>query len=293
MRLISTTTISLPLSTPSTSRKRMQAYRAVAAPPALNLIPAAGIAAFGWAFWHLQGIRLEPVLLVMWFAGGLLIYNADRIGTDAADEINVSDRVRRDAKFANLRGLLIVSAGLTLTAVPLLIGSLRLTTLVLVGTVTAIGYSVRLPLLSCRIKDVPIVKTLFPPLAITVAIAGMPLLCSEVVLPEKFAPAIGWAAAVLLFNVILCDMRDITGDRITNVRSWPAICGVRNSALTLLGLIGVMLLSCPLPILFNTAVVGYLGITALAFPAASRRQWYYDWLVDGVLFVPVIVVLSS
>jgi hypothetical protein len=35
--------------------------------------------------------------------------------------------------------------------------------------------------------------------------------------------------------------------------------------------------------------LGYLAAAAVCFPIVRARQWYYDCVVDGVLFVPLLL----
>lgn len=255
---------------------------------ALNFIPAIGIPAFGWTVWRLLGVSLHPLLPLLWFAGGLLVYNLDRAVADPADLTNIPRRVQRDAAFADSRRALMAVAALLLFAGPLLLGAWQVAAVIFAGTVVCVGYSVRLPLLPVRIKDVPVVKTFFPPLAITVALMGTPLLLLPE-LPTGFGAATVWVLGILLANVIVCDLRDLPGDRESRVVTLAVLCGGPG---TVAALAAVFLLTAAASVWQLYVAVGtlcYLAAAAVCFPIARARQWYFDCVVDGVLFVPLLL----
>lgn len=255
---------------------------------ALNFIPAIGIAAFGWTIWHLLGVSLHPLLPLLWFAAGLLVYNLDRAVADPADLTNIPGRVERDAAFAGSRRALMAAAVLLLFAGPLLLGAWPVTAAISVGTVACVGYSVRLPLLPVRIKDVPVVKTFFPPLAITVALMGTPLLLLPE-LPTGFGAATVWVSGILLANVIVCDLRDLHGDCKNRVVSLAVLCGGPGTVAVLAAVFLLTVAASTWQLHVAVGTAGYLAAAAVCFPIAKARQWYYDFVVDGVLFVPLLL----
>jgi len=255
---------------------------------ALNFIPAIGITVFGWTIWHLLGVSLHPLLPLLWFAGGLLVYNLDRAVADPAGLTNIPGRVERDAAFADSRRALMVAAALLLFAGPLLLGAWQVAAVIGAGTVVCVGYSVRLPLLPVRIKDVPVVKTFFPALAITVALMGTPLLLLPE-LPAGFGAATVWVSGILLANVIVCDLRDLHGDRESRVITLAVQCGGRGTVAALAAVFLVTAAASVWQLHVAVGTVGYLAAAAVCFPIARARQWYYDYVVDGVLFVPLLL----
>ena len=131
---------------------------------ALCIYPALGIAAFGAAIAQLAKSAIWPGA-GLWFAGGLLVYNLDRGVADPADAHNTPHR--RPDQDRNARRVIMALAVLTL----LLLSGPHLWYIVLPGAIGCLAYS--LPICGVRIKDLPAVKTLFPPLAITVAYAAI------------------------------------------------------------------------------------------------------------------------
>jgi hypothetical protein len=255
---------------------------------ALNFVPATGITVFGWTVWHLLGVSLHPLLPLLWFAGGLLVYNLDRAVADPADLTNIPGRVQRDAAFADSRRALMAAAALLLVAGPLLLGAWQVAAVIGAGTVACVGYSVRLPLLPVRIKDVPVVKTFFPALAITVALMGTPLLLLPG-LPAGFGAATVWVSGILLANVIVCDLRDLRGDRDRRVVTLAVLCGGPGTVAALAAVFLLTAAATAWQLHVALGTVGYLAAAAVCFPIARARQWYYDYVVDGVLFVPLLL----
>ena len=131
---------------------------------ALHFYGSAGIVAFGWALSRLLHFECGRYL-PLWLAGALLVYNLDRLKIDPADAINTPERVQRCARLRKAAGIIVfVSAGAIL-ACPALLRDRPLFFLVLCGGFISLNYSV--PLLGFRFKDLPLVKTLFPPTVLT------------------------------------------------------------------------------------------------------------------------------
>ena len=65
---------------------------------ALHIYGAAGLAAFGWAMGWLLETAARP-WVPLWFCGGLLIDNADRLRRDPADAVNVPARTAASARY--------------------------------------------------------------------------------------------------------------------------------------------------------------------------------------------------
>jgi 4-hydroxybenzoate polyprenyltransferase len=104
--------------------------------------------------------------------------------------------------------------------------------------------------------------------------------------------------------MILCDLRDRAGDRRTGIRSLPVWLGEKRTRLLLVTLLafiealglaalagarepqaGAWLLSCILAPL-------YLGGLLIAM-RAPRSERFYEWAVEGMLFLPAIAVLAD
>ena len=261
--------------------------RFFAAIQALHFYGSAGIVAFGWALsrlLHLDCARCLP----LWLAGALCIYNVDRLKPDPSDTINTPERARRCARLRTTSiSITAVSAGAIL-ALPALSADWPLFWLALAGGLVCLNYSV--PLIGFRFKDLPLIKTLFPPTMLTAAYFA-PLLLERHLSPWPFMTAIAWTWCLLLFNMILCDLRDIEGDLATGIHTLAVLLGRTNTFRTLallLAVIGGLAMGngwLPVGVLYCAGL-----LVALRKP---RCEAFYEWWVEGILFVPAAVYALS
>ncbi len=276
---------------------------------ALSLYGAAGIAVFGWAMAALVG-ESAAHWLPLWFCAALVIYNADRIRRDPSDALNVPARAAASARLRTAGSVTLAVAALVLVALPAWRRDWLTLALVLGGSVVCLGYSI--PVLGVRWKDVPLVKTLFAPTIVTAAIFGL-IFRAEIstvpgvaMLPQgsdlfrllyRLTFLVPWAWCYLLFNMVLCDLRDLAGDRQCGVRSIPVVWGEKGARglLWALAVSGQVLLAVILAHDDSAAVVlTFLSVLTGAYQAwllhATRRprsESFYEWAVEGMLYVPV------
>ena len=118
---------------------------------------------------------------------------------------------------------------------PLWIGNGGL--LLLTGLALPLSLSYSFPLLGPRLKDVPVVKTLFAPLVVLTAVLAPPILLQGLAVSPALLLAAGWSWALLMFNMVLCDLRDIEGDRAAGTKSLPVLLGETGTQGLLWGLI--------------------------------------------------------
>ena len=266
---------------------------------ALSLYVAAGITSVGWALSTLAGWDAQP-WLPLWFCAALLVYNADRLQGESADSLNVP---RRTAVSERLRGLnltLIAMASAVLLLLPAARRDWRTLALVIAGAIVCLNYS--RPLLGFRFKDVPLLKTFFAPTIVVTALIGLPLV--HEVLPKHgayFAIVTAYAWALLLFNMALCDLRDLNGDRRSGIVSLPVVLSAKRTRHFLWILLAVMealalsvLVSAPAEltrtwIIISSGIPCYLGSLLLAL-RSPRSEGFYEWWVEGILFLPALAV---
>jgi 4-hydroxybenzoate polyprenyltransferase len=259
---------------------------------------AAGIASFGWAICHLLGWRAAPYL-PLWFCSALLIYNADRLRRDPVDALNIPQRAAASARLRKLSLTVLVVAALVLVGLPIVRGDWLTLALIAMGAPVCLGYSA--PIFGFRFKDVPLLKTLFAPTIVSVAVVGLPWF-------HEGAPPVGASLALtvfrswcfLLFDMILCDLRDLEGDRRMGIRSLPVSLGEKRTRAFLWALLAVIeILSltaaaqapAPLAAAWRLACVAgplYLGGLMIA-SRAPRSEGFYEWCVEGMLFLPALV----
>jgi 4-hydroxybenzoate polyprenyltransferase len=266
----------------------------------LNLYGAIGIAAFGWAVCRLLDWPAAP-WLPLWFCAALLIYNADRLRPDPADAINIPHRAAATARWRWLSRIVCALATLGLITLPLVRHDWLTLGLVLGGALVCLNYSV--PLLGFRWKDVPLLKTFFAPTVVSAAVLGLPWLHLGVATDASTLALTALRAwSFLLFNMLLCDLRDLAGDRASGVRSLPVALGetrTRWLLVALLVLIEALALAAftqaperHQPAWRLACILGplYLGSLLLAV-RQPRSERFYEWAVEGMLFLPALAVV--
>jgi len=228
----------------------------------------------------------------LWLAGALLVYNLDRLKRDPADRVNTPERVRWHGMLRRWSWLLTAAGGAVLVLWPLWTGNGGL--LLLTGLAVPLSLSYSFPVLGTRMKDVPVVKTLFAPLVVLSAVLAPPILLQGLRVGPALLLAAGWSWALLMFNMVLCDLRDIEGDRAAGTKSLPVLLGGGGTQGLLWGLIAAGALCAVVhdwPIL-AWATVALLAPLALA--ARRRRdEAFYEWLAEGTLFLPALVELGK
>jgi 4-hydroxybenzoate polyprenyltransferase len=266
---------------------------------ALHLFGAAGIAAFGWAVCRLLGLDAEP-WVPLWFCAGVLVYNVDRLRRDPADGLNLPRRAKATRRLRRLSLLLAAAAAATLILLPVWRGDWSTLVLILLGVPVVLNYSV--PIRGRRLKDVPYLKSFFAPTLVLLAVFGLPLVHTPWAFPLLATPLVAtWAWGLLVANMLLCDVRDIPGDRQTGVVSLPSEIGIERTrrliwalAAVTGGLAAQMMLFGP-----NTtrgawmavALAGTLYVSGLALAVSwPRSERFYERWVEGLLFLPAVIV---
>ncbi len=277
---------------------------------ALSLYGAAGIAAFGWAMgWlmELDTLRWRP----LWFCGALLIYNADRLRRDPADALNVPARTAASARLRTASAVTLTLAALVLIGLPVWRRDWPTLAIILGGSVICLGYSI--PLVGYRWKDVPFIKTLFVPTVVIAAIFVLAVLRDLPPFNPWFAPPVAndflsvcffgaflvpWAWCYLLFNMLLCDLRDRAGDAQCGIRSIPVVFGEKGTRglLWALAVIGQILLAAliharlieDLPLASLALLTGLYQAYLLQATRRLRSERFYEWAVEGLLYVPAL-----
>lgn len=268
----------------------------------LHLYGSAGIAAFGWAVCRLLDWPAAP-WVPMWFCAALLIYNADRLRIDPADAVNIPHRALAAARWRGLSRIVCALAAVGVIGWPLWQRDWLSVGLVLGGGIVCLNYSV--PLFGFRWKDIPLLKTFFAPTIVAASILGLPWLhlgAETNLAAVLFTSFRTWA--FLFFNMLLCDLRDLAGDRASGVRTVPVALGEERTRLLLVALLvliealTLLMIGEASPAYRATwqliAVVGpiYLGGLLIAV-RRPRSERFYEWAVEGMLFLPALAVLAT
>ena len=267
---------------------------------ALSIYVAAGITSFGWALCHFAGWDAGP-WLPLWFCAALLIYNADRLWSDPADVWNLPERTAASARLRSVARVLTAFAAIVLTVLPIVRGDWITLALTLAGALVCLNYS--RPLLGFRFKDAPVAKTFFAPTIIAAALIGLPWIHEG---PPAGGAAFGMIAlrawTLLLFNMTLCDLRDLVGDRWAGIVTLPVALGEKRTR-TLLWLLLATIEVLALAALWQSSApfAGPWRIVALVAPLylggillavrRPRSERFYEWWVEGILFLPALAVV--
>ena len=287
---------------------------------ALSLYGAAGLAAFGWAMGWLMDVPAAE-WLPLWVCAALLIYNADRLRRDPADALNVPARTAASVRLRGASSVTLTLAALVLIGLPVWRRDWVILVLIIIGAIISLSYSI--PILGFRWKDLPLVKTLFAPTVVTVAIFSptaialtnvvvalndqFPTVDADYLLraPRDFFLALKltiflapWAWCHLLFNMLLCDLRDRAGDMQCGIRSIPVVFGEKGARTLLwaLAVIGQIILVTPiglrliedLPFAFLALFTGLYQAYLLLATRRPRSERFYEWAVEGLLYVPAV-----
>lgn len=266
---------------------------------ALHLFGAAGIAAFGWAVCRLLGLDAEP-WVPLWFCAGVLVYNVDRLRRDPADGLNLPRRATASRRLRRLGFLLAAAAAGTLLLLPLWRRDWATLGLILLGVPVVLNYTI--PFRGRRLKDVPYLKSFFAPTLVLLAVFGLPLIHAPLDFPLLATPLVAtWAWGLLLANMLLCDVRDIAGDRQTGVVSLPSEIGLVRTRRLVWALAAVtgglaiqLMLFGPKGTRGTWIALGLCGtlyVAGLAFAVTwPRSERFYERWVEGLLFLPALVV---
>jgi 4-hydroxybenzoate polyprenyltransferase len=255
----------------------------------LHLYGAVGIVAFGWALSRMLGFSCAP-FAPLWFCGALLVYNLDRLKHDPSDALNTPGRLRRHNELRTTSIALAMTSALMLIVLPVSRGQWLLLFLTLAAAVFSLSYS--FPIFGFRFKDVPAVKTLFAPAVVLTAFLLPVLLSGELPPDRRTLSAAAWSGCLLLFNMTLCDLRDLAGDRAHGTRSIPVLLGENGTRVLLVLLLALQLF---IALASGWSIAGcasavYLGALLFAL-RKPQPESFYEWFVEGILFLPAAAEL--
>ena len=190
----------------------------------LELVGAAAITVLGFVactILQIDSSRSAP----LWFAGYLLVYNADRLYLDPADRLNTPLRATWGARLRGCRIALVwLSAGV-LCIWPLVIGRFWLLFPLAVALGILCFYSRPIPGPGFRLKDLPYLKSLLAPAVIAIVLVLWPALESGKGLQHEQWLVFIWIFLILTINALVFDYRDIDGDRLTGTKTIAVLLG--------------------------------------------------------------------
>jgi 4-hydroxybenzoate polyprenyltransferase len=262
----------------------------------LELVGACGITTLGGVACAVLGIdwsRSAP----LWFAGYLIVYNADRLYLDPADRLNTPLRSSWAGKLRLWRVILVLLAAGMVTIWPLLTGRFWLLLPLAVVFVILCFYSRPIPRAGFRLKDLPYLKSLLAPVVIAIVLVLWPAWESGYDLRGKAWLVFFWVFLILTINALVYDYRDVEGDRLTGTRTIPLLLGRRRTRGLLIALAAALVLisiafcrlglAGPLLPLLLT-----LGPIVLLYSLRCRMHpALISLIADVLLFLPAIAEL--
>jgi 4-hydroxybenzoate polyprenyltransferase len=259
----------------------------------LELVGASAITALGCAACTLLKIGWS-LSAPLWFAGYLLVYNADRLHLDPVDRLNTPLRSNWDGKLRRCRICLVwISAGI-LGVWPLATGRFWLLFPLTIVVGMLCFYSRPIPRVRFRFKDLPYLKSLLVPATIAIVLVPWPAVESGNVPQQKEWLIFFWIFLILTINALIFDYRDIVGDRLIGTKTIPSWLGYRRTR-------GLLVLLSAVLVIFSIAL-SWFRLAGPATPAVitlgcavllwSLRQRMHPALLsvlaDILLFLPAI-----
>jgi len=259
----------------------------------LELVGASAITALGIVACQILELdwgRSAP----LWFAGYLLVYNADRLYSDPADATNTPLRSQWSARLRSWRLALVWLAGGVLGLWPILTGRVWMLFPIAAAFGVLSFYSRPIPGPRVRLKDLPYLKSLLAPGTIAVILVLWPALESGKLGEQGVWLVFVWIFLILTINALVFDYRDIAGDKLTGTKTIPVLLGPDGTWGLLLvlaaALVGTSMrlawlgLAGPLmPIVLTAGCAGLLRSLKIRMP-----PWLLSLLADFLLFLPTL-----
>lgn len=262
----------------------------------LELVGACGVTALGGvacALLRIDWSRSAP----LWFAGYLIVYNADRLYLDPADRLNTPLRTRWAAGLRRWRFVLVALAVGIVTVWPALTGRFWLLFPLAVVFGILCFYSRPIPSVGFRLKDLPYLKSLIAPIVIATVLVLWPVWESGNGLRGKVWLVYFWILLILTINALTYDYRDIEGDRLTGTRTIPLLLGQRRTCGLLVALSALLVLMSIVLCRFGLAgplMPALLTLGPIILICSLRCRSHpalLSLIADVLLFLPAVAEL--
>ena len=229
------------------------------------------------------------------FAATLALYCLHRvIGIDRITEFTVSGRFKIITRYKQhivVYGIL----GLLGAIVAFLFLPLKAWALIAIPAVISVAYVLPLGKSGKRLRDYPVIKIFLIALNWSMLTAFVPVIL------YADSVGVGWALLILLERVLFTfaltipfDIRDVTVDVPSEIRTIPQILGIRKSKLVgmiciaastilALGLIAAQVY--PQFYIIPVIVYGLIASAVIRAAREERTDYYFAGLVDGVMIV--------
>ena len=243
----------------------------------------------------LYGVEVKPTILLIAFLATFSVYNMNRV-TDRVEDLINRPRVASRGPLFFLVPSIIASASCLLLSAS--VGAQALSVIV-TSLIVSIFYSVKLSPSTPRLKEIVGLKSVLVAFSWGFTGALLPA-SSQAVNVAKIVMAFTYIFIQILVNTILCDVRDMDGDRASGVKTLPIALGL-SATKKLLFIVNTLmfpwLLYCLtqglflkyMPALFFGMGYGYLIIWA--FSRKGRNRLLVELAVDGE-WIPLVALMK-
>lgn len=253
---------------------------------------AAIVAAFSFL---LYGIAVQPAILAISFLATFSVYNMNRTTDVAEDSIN-----RSEAPFkGTVLNLVSSIVSLVLCFILSFWVGLKTVSVIAVSFIASIAYSVKLMPSFPRLKEIVGLKSIIVAFSWGFTGAFLPATTHPVDSIERLL-VFAYLFIQLFVNTVLCDVRDMHGDRASGIITLPIALGLNKVRILLLAVNSLLL-----PLIFYCVVHGYFlvylpallfGVAygyfiILVFSIGKRNRLLVDLAVDGE-WMPLLAIMK-
>ena len=238
--------------------------------------------------------EVKPVILLIAFFLTIFVYNMNKVTDTVEDIINQPEVILRGRMFYLLSSL---TALIICLFCSMMVG-VNAFLVVLTSLIASVAYSVKLSPSIPRLKEIVGVKSIIVAFSWGLTGALLPA-CVQMVEPIKILLIFSFIFIQLFINTILCDIRDIEGDRASGLRTIPLVLGLsktRNCLLIFNSLILPWIAYCYsrmifleyMPSFFFSLIYGYIII--LLFSRKGQSRLLVELTVDGE-WIPLVTMM--
>jgi 4-hydroxybenzoate polyprenyltransferase len=223
------------------------------------------------------------------------VYNLNKVTDKAEDFVNRPETATKSTKFFLFPSL----AALTVSFYVCFQIGLRAMMVLLCTFIIALLYSFKITESIPRLKEIVGVKSLMVALSWGVTGSVLPA-CTQQVEGLKIILAFTYIFIQLLVNTVLCDVRDMNGDKASGMETIPLVLGAKNTKRLLTGVNSLLipwLIYCMInglfmnyvPALLFGIIYGYIII--YMFSRTNSDKLLVDLAVDGE-WIPLLFFMK-
>jgi 4-hydroxybenzoate polyprenyltransferase len=243
----------------------------------------------------LYGLKIDPRISLISFLLTFSVYNLNKVTDKTEDFVNRPEIASKSTKYFLFPSL----AALTVSFY--LCFQIGLKALFVLFSTFIIGfmYSVKMTESIPRLKEIVGVKSLMVALSWGVTGSVLPA-CTQQVEGLKIILAFIYIFIQLLVNTVLCDVRDMDGDKTSGMDTIPLVLGLENTKRLLIGVNSLLipwLIYCMInglfmnyvPALLFGIIYGYIII--YTFSRSNSDKLLVDLAVDGE-WIPLLFFMK-